>query len=83
MEKLSLRSFWDEDLPLFQKWIYREHVAKWFEHPFAWIKELQNRILLHRVAKKTLAFANIIVTSWVGRIGTEVCRLQEPTASIT
>lgn len=43
MEKLSLRPFRDEDLPLFQRWIYREHVAKWFEHPFVWIKELQNR----------------------------------------
>lgn len=44
MEKMvSLRKFNNSDLELYQKWLYKEHVAKWYHEPLDWICEVQLR----------------------------------------
>ena len=43
MKKLILRRFCNEDMMLFQKWLYMPHVAKWYHDPLDWIEEIQKR----------------------------------------
>lgn len=43
MTSVTLRKLTDEDLPLFQQWLYQDYVAKWYEHPEDWIYEVTNR----------------------------------------
>ncbi len=40
---ISLRPLEDKDIPLFKEWLYRPHVAKWYESPQDWITEVENR----------------------------------------
>ena len=39
----SLRLFEDEDVPRLRRWLAAEHVRLWFEHPDAWIEEVEGR----------------------------------------
>ncbi|HKM33504.1 MAG TPA: GNAT family N-acetyltransferase [Lachnospiraceae bacterium] len=41
--KIDLRKFMDQDMELFQKWLYVPHVAKWYHDPLDWIDEVQKR----------------------------------------
>lgn len=43
MKKLSLRLFKNEDIPLFEKWLYMPHIAKWYHNPLDWIDEVKKR----------------------------------------
>ncbi len=44
MEKdFMLREFSDNDVPLFRKWLYEPHVAKWYHEPLDWMEEVENR----------------------------------------
>ena len=40
---LVLRKLNDEDLLLIKKWLYTEHVHKWFEQPEEWLYEIKER----------------------------------------
>ena len=40
---LTLRKFQDADKALFQTWLYRDHVARWYLHPQDWLDEVDNR----------------------------------------
>ena len=43
MNKLKLRVLENRDIELFRKWVYEDHVAKWYEQPLDWINEIENR----------------------------------------
>lgn len=43
MELLTLRDFKDGDLPVFDAWLHRPHVAKWYGDLDEWMEEVQNR----------------------------------------
>ena len=43
MKGLILRQFCDEDVPLFEKWIYLPHVSAWYHDPLDWIDEVKKR----------------------------------------
>lgn len=40
---VSLRPLEDEDVPRLRRWLAAEHVRPWFEHPDAWIEEVEGR----------------------------------------
>ena len=40
---LILRPLQDDDIALVTRWLYVDHVAKWYLHPDHWIHELNNR----------------------------------------
>lgn len=42
-EELILRTFYDNDMALMERWLYAEHVKPWYEHPADWLKELRER----------------------------------------
>ena len=41
--KIVLRELCANDVPLFQKWLYEPHVAKWYHDPLDWLEEVENR----------------------------------------
>ncbi len=41
--QISIRKLVDEDIPMFKKWLYVPHVAKWYHEPLDWIYEVENR----------------------------------------
>lgn len=43
MKELELRQFCNEDVALFEKWLYMPHVAKWYHDPLDWIDEVKKR----------------------------------------
>lgn len=43
MEKLLLRQLQNEDVALFENWLYSPHVAKWYHDPLDWIDEVRKR----------------------------------------
>ncbi|MHD0318258.1 GNAT family N-acetyltransferase [Fusobacterium sp. THCT1E2] len=43
MRKLLLQQFYNEDIRLFEKWLYMPHVAKWYHNPLDWIDEVKKR----------------------------------------
>lgn len=43
MEGIVLRKFENGDISLFKKWLYSEHVAKWYKEPEAWLEEITQR----------------------------------------
>lgn len=43
MKKLELQQFRDEDVALFEKWLYMPHVAKWYHDPLDWMDEVKKR----------------------------------------
>lgn len=40
---VTLRPMTMEDLPLFRKWLASDHVRPWYEHPQAWIDEIEDK----------------------------------------
>ncbi|MGC6768562.1 GNAT family N-acetyltransferase [Enterococcus sp. LJL51] len=40
---LSLRPFTDEDICLFESWMKKEHVARWYHDPEDWLLEVRER----------------------------------------
>lgn len=42
-QQLTLRKFRDADKALFQKWLFADHVAKWYTHPLDWLEEIDQR----------------------------------------
>lgn len=40
---ISLRNMNFDDLPLFKKWVYTPHVAKWYHDPLDWIDEIEKQ----------------------------------------
>lgn len=42
-ESIALRAFQDDDLPLFEEWLARPHVAAWYGDPLEWIDEVKGR----------------------------------------
>lgn len=38
-----LRELIDKDIPLFKKWLYAPHVARWYHDPLDWIDEVEKR----------------------------------------
>ncbi len=43
MDKLKLRLFRNEDVALFEKWLYMPHVAQWYHDPLDWMDEVKQR----------------------------------------
>lgn len=43
MQQLLLRQFRNEDIALFEKWLYTPHVSKWYHDPLDWIDEIKKR----------------------------------------
>ena len=43
MSQFILRQLEDKDIELFKNWLYRPHVALWYEHPLSWISEVEAR----------------------------------------
>lgn len=43
MKNLWIRQLRNEDIALFEKWLYMPHVAKWYHDPLDWIDEVKNR----------------------------------------
>ena len=41
--KLIIRRLWNADVSLLEKWLYQEHVARWYNEPEAWLEEIKNR----------------------------------------
>ena len=41
--RISLRQMTAEDLPVFQKWLYAPHVARWYSQPADWIREVEEQ----------------------------------------
>ena len=41
--QIVLRPFWEDDVPLLERWLYEPHAAKWFKHPLHWMNEVKNR----------------------------------------
>jgi RimJ/RimL family protein N-acetyltransferase len=40
---LTLRPFFDNDIPLMERWLYEPYVAQWYKHPDHWLRELRER----------------------------------------
>ncbi len=47
MEKITgqllVRSFFDNDTPLLERWLHTEHVKPWYENPEEWLEEIRER----------------------------------------
>ena len=43
MEDIFLRKLEDNDINIFKKWLYSEHVAKWYTEPDCWLDEISKR----------------------------------------
>lgn len=43
MDGIILRKLEDCDISMFQKWLYSEHVAKWYTEPMDWLYEISKR----------------------------------------
>ncbi len=43
MQTLLLRQLCNEDIALFEKWLYMPHVAKWYHDPLDWMDEVRKR----------------------------------------
>lgn len=43
MEKLEFRQFSNEDIELFEKWLFMPHVAEWYHDPLDWMDEIKKR----------------------------------------
>jgi len=43
MENLTLEVFSNTDLELFEKWLNKDYIQKWYEKPQDWIYEIQHR----------------------------------------
>ncbi len=43
MNRVSLRKLKDCDISMIEKWMYKEHVAKWYTEPIDWLHEIMNR----------------------------------------
>lgn len=43
MDRVFLRKLEDSDIGMFKKWLYREHVAKWYTEPMDWLHEISKR----------------------------------------
>lgn len=41
--ELTLRPLFDGDIERMEQWLYRPHVAQWYEHPEHWLNELHER----------------------------------------
>lgn len=41
--KVMLRPLWDADVDLLKKWLAMSHIARWYEHPDEWIREIRER----------------------------------------
>ena len=41
--KVTLRPFFDGDIPLVEKWLRCPHVSRWYENPGAWLREMRER----------------------------------------
>lgn len=42
MDRVTLRRLEDCDISMFKKWLYKEHVAKWYTEPTDWLELLYN-----------------------------------------
>ncbi len=41
--KLKLRTFSDDDITTFEKWLITTHVKPWYENPESWLEEIKKR----------------------------------------
>ncbi len=41
--EITFRPILDKDIPLVEKWIYQEHVLKWYHEPEEWVREMKER----------------------------------------
>lgn len=40
---IHLRGFRDSDMEIFRRWLYSDHVKRWYENPSDWLSEAENR----------------------------------------
>ena len=43
MKSITLEIFSDDDLELFEKWLQKDYILKWYENPDDWLYEVKNR----------------------------------------
>ncbi|PHV70706.1 GNAT family N-acetyltransferase [Sporanaerobium hydrogeniformans] len=43
MNKVLLKEFSDDNIPLLKKWLYIPHVAAWYHAPLDWLEEVEKR----------------------------------------
>ena len=43
MNSIILRKLEDDDISIFKKWLYSEHVARWYTEPMDWLYEISKR----------------------------------------
>jgi len=55
---LILEPLTDADIPLFVRWLQKEHVKQWFENPEDWLDEIQNRNGKYRFIKHFIVTLN-------------------------
>ncbi len=41
--EITFKSIVDRDILLIEKWIYQEHVLKWYHEPEEWVREMMER----------------------------------------
>ncbi|WP_167959133.1 GNAT family N-acetyltransferase [Anaerosporobacter faecicola] len=41
--EIVLKKFREEDIALFKQWLYKPHVARWYEQPLSWLEEIDKR----------------------------------------
>ncbi len=41
--RLTLRPFSDDDIAFMEKWLAQPHVARWYQYPDHWLRELRER----------------------------------------
>ncbi|MBP1044954.1 GNAT family N-acetyltransferase [Enterococcus sp. BWM-S5] len=57
---LILKQFMDTDIPLFEKWLKKSHVAKWYHDPEDWLLEVTERA-------DAFQFLHHFIVSWNGQ----------------
>lgn len=76
--KLTLRPFYDNDMPLMERWLYRDHIKPWYDHPLDWLKELRERFgefrfITHMIAEPEYlrrGYAKAMIAQMLDRLRT-------------
>jgi RimJ/RimL family protein N-acetyltransferase len=56
MERLEIIQLTNSDIDIVKKWLYKEHVRKWFKEPEEWLKEISGREQNYSFIKHFIVF---------------------------
>lgn len=40
---IQVKEFREEEVAIFEQWLYKPHVARWYEEPLSWLEEIEKR----------------------------------------